>query len=148
MNISSHNPEGYPDPTVQSAFSGVSADASRRPFSRPFGYWPMVYICSPFASDPEGNTEKALRYCRFAVSQRTIPLAPHLLFPRFLREEDPYEREIGLFCGRVLLTKCTEIWAFGNVPSPGMSEELRKAKNRGMVIRYFTEDCREVRCCA
>lgn len=48
-------------------------------------------------------------------------------------------------CGQVLPVKCRDI---GSVLLSGMSGVLRKGKNRGMTIRYFTEDCREVRRCA
>ena len=41
---------------------------------------PLVYICSPFSGDIEGNTKKAREYSRFAVDQGAIPLAPHLLY--------------------------------------------------------------------
>ena len=44
-------------------------------------YKPLVYVASPYAGDILHNTELARRYCRYAVDQGCIPLAPHLLFP-------------------------------------------------------------------
>jgi hypothetical protein len=45
---------------------------------------PIVYICSPYSGDVEGNVDAARRYSRFAVDKGYIPIAPHLLFPQFL----------------------------------------------------------------
>ena len=35
----------------------------------------------------------------FAVDAGYIPIAPHLLFPQFLDDNKPKERELGLFSG-------------------------------------------------
>lgn len=48
-------------------------------------YRPLVYICSPLSGDVAGNTERAKQFCRFALDKGQIPLAPHLLFPQFIR---------------------------------------------------------------
>lgn len=45
--------------------------------------------------------------------------------------------------GLVLLTKCVEVWVFGAYISEGMAAGISKAKQRGMVVRYFTENCEE-----
>ena len=49
-------------------------------------YRPLVYICSPLSGNVEANTERARAFCRFALEQGQIPLAPHLLFPQFTGE--------------------------------------------------------------
>ncbi len=46
--------------------------------------------------------------------------------------------------GIVLLTKCVEVWVFGDMISQGMEKEIAKAESRGMPVRYFTMDCQEV----
>ena len=104
----------------------------------------MVYICSPFSGDPEGNTEKAKRYCRYATQAGYMPFAPHLFFPQFLRDELPRERELGLSMAMVMLAKCTELWVFGDDVTRGMAKEIRKARARNMRIRHFTTDCKEI----
>ena len=80
MGISRYNGEGYSDPTSHAALSGIRREerAAKR------AYRPLVYICSPFAGDTEGNMKKARRYSRFAVRSGAIPFAPHLLFPQFI----------------------------------------------------------------
>jgi len=139
MWIDKYNSEGYYDPTTYEAMR----ELLREELSRRYGtcYRPLVFICSPFAGDLESNTEKTKRYCRFAVEQNAIPLAPHLLYPQFMDEHDPDSRKLGLFFGRVLLGKCQELWVFGDTVSEGMSYEIRKAQKHNMLIRYFTEDC-------
>lgn len=105
-------------------------------------YRPMVYVCSPYAGDIENNTARARRYCRFAKEKKTIPFAPHLLFPQFLSEEK--ERDLAIFMGLVILGKCEELWVFGGHVSPGMAIEIEKAQRWNKPIRYFTADLAEV----
>ena len=102
---------------------------------------PIVYICSPYAGDTAANTEAARRYSRFAVETGYIPIAPHLLFPQFLNDADPDERELGLFFGNALMSKCSEVWVFGSRISAGMQTEINRAKWKNYRLRYFTEDC-------
>ena len=102
---------------------------------------PLVYICSPFSGDFEGNTKKAREYSRFAVDQGAIPLAPHLLLPQFMSEQT--ERELAMFMDMVFLGRCDEIWVFGSNISNGMAAEIEIAKQKNMKIRYFTEDLKE-----
>ena len=107
-------------------------------------YRPIVFICSPYADDPLNNERRAIRYCRFAVRQGYIPIAPHIYFTRFLDERNPKDRERGLFMGHVMLTKCVELWVFGDRITLGMEREIAKAGERAMPIRYFDEDMKEV----
>ena len=52
---------------------------------------------------------------------------------------------MALFMDIVLLSKCAELWVFGEKITSGMSIEIEKAKRKGQLIRYFTENCEEVR---
>jgi len=122
------NSEGCPDPTT--------AEYKQ--------YRSMVYICSPFAGDAEYNISRARRYCRFAVSEGCIPLAPHLHYPQFMDDLDKESRELGLTFAQFLLTKCDEVWVFGNRISDGMAREIAKAKELAIPIRFFSEKCEEV----
>lgn len=129
MTINKFNGDGYYDPTPYEALKKK--------------YRPLVYIASPFSGDMERNTRKAQGYCRFAISEGYLPLAPHLHYPQFLDDEDIEERELGLHFALVLLGKCEELWVFDKV-SEGMAEEIAKAKRRNMPIRYFDSKCEEV----
>ena len=107
-------------------------------------YRPLVYICSPLSGDVDGNMEKARQYCRFALEQGQIPLAPHLMFPQFMDDDDAEERELAIFMGIVLMGKCSEVWVFGESLSEGMRKEILIAKRRSQPVRYFDSDCKEV----
>lgn len=107
-------------------------------------YRPLVYICSPLSGDVPGNTERARKFCRFALEKGAIPLAPHLLFPQFMDDDDPAERELALFMDVILLGKCSELWVFGETVSAGMQTEIEVAKKRRQLIRWFNSACEEV----
>ena len=139
MTISKYNSEGYPDPTAHDALTAIEQEHRALHTFRP-----IVYICSPYAGDVQANTEAARRYSRFAVKTGYIPIAPHLLFPQFLNDADPAERELGLFFGNALMSKCSEVWVFGSHISAGMQTEINRAKWKSYRLRYFTKDCQEV----
>lgn len=139
MSISKYNNEGYPDPTAYNALSSIENEVRALRAFRP-----IVYICSPFAGDIEKNIAAARTYSRFAVEQGYIPIASHLLFPQFLNDSDPKERELGLFFGNAIMSKCSEIWVFGNHISSGMEAEIKRAKWKNYRLRYFTENLEEV----
>ena len=134
MGISKYNSEGYYDPVPQMAVNEIEKELHK--------WRPLVYICSPFLGDIEGNTQRARDYSRFAVDQGAVPLAPHLLLPQFMSEKT--ERDLALFMDMVFLGRCEQLWVFGKNISSGMAAEIDKAKQKKMKIRYFTEECQEV----
>ena len=73
-----------------------------------------------------------------------LTIAPHLLFPQFLDDDNSKERELGLFFGNALMSKCSEVWVFGGVISVGMEAEIKRAKWKNYRLRYFNESCEEV----
>ena len=143
-NSSFYNSEGYPDPTHYAVEMKMAKEERERKRML-HQFRPIVYICSPFSGDVKENKKKARTYSRFAVKKGYLPITPHLLFPQFLDDENPDEREIGLHMGLVLMTKCVEVWVFGEKRSEGMKREIQKAKWRGKVIRYFTSDMEEIK---
>ena len=140
MSINRFNAERYHDPTAYEALLTIEQEEREQRTFRP-----IVFICSPFAGDIENNVKAARRYCRFAVEMGNIPFAPHLLFPQFLDDSDPKERELGLFFGVALMSKCAEVWVFGETISAGMAKEIEKAEKRGMRIRWFNSKYEEVK---
>ena len=139
MSVSKLNAERYYDPTAYEALSAIEKEEKALRAFRP-----IVYICSPYAGDVEKNVEAAQRYSRFAVDKGYIPIAPHLLFPQFLNDRNPKERQLGLFFGNALMSKCSEVWVFGSRISAGMEDEIKRARWKNYRLRYFTEDCEEV----
>ncbi len=145
MKFNKYNSEGYHDPTPYEAFTNLEAEkrAAQSPPPVVKKFRPIVFICSPYADDPLNNERRAIRYCRFAVRQGCIPIAPHIYFTRFLDDRSPEERALGLFMGQVMLTKCVELWVFGDRVTSGMEREIAKAEERAMPIRYFDENMEE-----
>ena len=139
MSISKFNSEGYHDPTAYDALSSIENEARALRAFRP-----IVYICSPFAGDLEKNVVAARTYSRFAVEQGYIPIAPRLLFPQFLDDSDPKERELGLFFGNAIMSKCSEVWVFGSHISSGMEAEIKRAKWKTSRLSHFPETLDEV----
>ena len=138
MSVNLYNAERDLDPTAYEALMNIEREAKRT------AYKSLVFICSPFAGNIERNTRRAREFCRFAVSENRIPIAPHLLFPQFMEESDPEQRRLGIFFGLVLQSKCKEVWVFGGNITKGMAVEIEKAHERGLPVRHFTEQCVEV----
>ena len=123
------NAEHYMDLTAYEAIRNIEPEK--------FPFRPLVYICSPYSGDVEGNTKRTRAYCRYAVDKGCIPLAPNLYFPQFL--DDRTERALALFMDIVLLSKCAELWVFGETISEGMQKEIRYARRKGKLVKYFSE---------
>ena len=139
MYAEKFNSEGYHDPTAYEALTIIEKEERALRAFRP-----IVFICSPYAGEVEENILAARRYSRFAVDKGYIPIAPHLLFPQFLNDAAPNERQLGLFFGDALMSKCSEVWVFGSRVSAGMAVEIKRAKWKNYRLRYFDESCEEV----
>jgi len=141
MGINKYNSEGYYDPTPYEALTNIMKNEKAEKTS---AFKPLVYICSPYSGDVDANVKKARAFCRFALEQNCIPIAPHLMFPQFMDESNPKERELALFMDIVLMGKCTEVWVLGNTMSRGMETEIEKAEKRRQTVRYFNAGFEEV----
>lgn len=130
------NSKGYADPTAYRALRAVEISE--------FGHRPLTYICSPYCGDIEANVELARDLSDYAVRCRRIPLAPHLLFPQFMDDTDPWDRELAMFMGRVLLSKCEAMWVYTPRVSPGMKAEISWAHQLELPIIYFDRNFAEV----
>ena len=81
------------------------------------------------------------------IERKLVRAVKYMLrYPQLLCDDDPEERELGITMGFVLLSKCQELWCFGNIISKGMSVEIKKAKGLGILIRYFNTNCVETGC--
>jgi len=85
----------------------------------------LVYVCSPYGGLMD-NIKKAWKYCRYVVEKGHVPIAPQVIFPFFMSEEN--ERELIMKMNKKILEVCDELWIFGNKITEGMYEE----------IKYFT----------
>ena len=138
---SKYNAEGYYSPTEYEAFTRVEKE--ERAAKRAADFRPIVYICSPYSGNVNHNIEMARKYSRFAVDRDYLPIAPHLLFTQFMDDTVPEERETAIFMNFVLMSKCVELWVFGDTISAGMKAEIERAERKHMKIRYFTEELEE-----
>lgn len=136
-----YNAEGYVSPTEYAAFTRI--EKAERAAAKAAAFRPIVYICSPYSGEVERNLEMARKYSRFAVDQHCLPITPHIYFTQFMDDSIPDERETALFMNLVLMSKCAELWVFGDVISKGMKAEIDRAKRKHMKIRYFTKEMEE-----
>lgn len=68
-------------------------------------------------------------------------MAVHLMFPRFMNDNNDDDRTKAITMGLNILARCDELWCFGEKISKGMLIELMFASNYMIKIRHFTEDC-------
>lgn len=97
----------------------------------------LVYIASPFAGDVEQNIENARRYCLKAMDRGVTPVAPHLIYPQFLDDSDPAQRNMGTRAGLELLSRCDELWVCGTEVSAGMQKDIQFATGLGIPVRQM-----------
>ena len=136
-----YNAEGYFSPTEHEAFTRLENE--EKADRKAAAFRPIVYICSPYSGDTERNIKNAKRYSRFAVDKHYLPIAPHIYFTQFMDNCIPEERDTAIFMNWVLMSKCVELWVFGENISAGMKAEIDRAKRKHMRIRYFTEELEE-----
>ena len=139
------NSEGYADPTAGVALGRIMKEyrKERREVWRrqtELKERSKVYIVSRYAGDIENNVQNAIRYCRFAIDNKKMPIAAHLLYPQIVDDNNPDEREIGTMYGLALLALCDEVWCFGETLSSGMEQEIKEAKRLRKPMKYFTEE--------
>lgn len=103
-----------------------------------------VYICSPLRpvgpdskKELKNNIEIAKQACRLAISKGYLPLAPHLYFTQFLDDDIPKERTHGQKLGIEWLKNVSELWVIGDRISSGMQQELNKAKEWEIPVKYI-----------
>ena len=106
---------------------------------------PKVYVVSRYAGEVSRNVENARKYCRFVAQQKRIPIASHLIYPQFMNDNDPAEREMGTMFGLALLAQCDEVWCFGTTKSAGMTQELHEASRLKKRVRFFTAELEEIK---
>ena len=92
----------------------------------------IVYICSRHKpknkAEERRNFEVACDMSRRALEAGITPIAPHLMYPRFMDDRDRDERRVSLLAGLELLGVCDEVWYCGDYGiSDGMKQELYQA---------------------
>lgn len=72
------------------------------------------------------------------MEQGVTPIAVHLMYPQFLDDSSPKEREAGLQMGLRVLKACDELWLCGDRISAGMQRELEAARQLGLPVRQIS----------
>lgn len=99
-----------------------------------------VFICSRYAGDVERNVSTAMSLCRMAIDAGCAPFAPHLLYTRFLDDNDPTQRECGISLGLEFMSVCDEVWVYiGDGISDGMRCEIEHARKIGKPVVEIQE---------
>lgn len=96
-----------------------------------------VFIASPFA----GNVERNLKYLdlciKDAIEKGEAPFAPHYIYPKFLNDEIPEQREHGIILGLRWLFSCDTLLIYNNFGiSKGMQQEIRFAAEHNIPIEF------------
>lgn len=99
----------------------------------------LIFIASPYAGDVEKNIEYAKEACRYVLNEGNAFFCPHLLYPQILDDNNSEERKLGIDMGKEFLSKCDELWAFGNHISSGIFEEIEFARERGIPVKRVME---------
>lgn len=99
-----------------------------------------VYICSPYSGDVEINVKLAREFSAYALGFDVMPIAPHLLFPQFMDDNVPSEREMAINFNRQIFDSCEQLWVLLGESgiSRGMEVEIGWAEREGKAIRYFS----------
>ncbi len=107
----------------------------------------VLFICHPFASDPQGNVDRVRQICRWFAQQGYLPLAPHIYLPQF--HDEVTEREMAMDLCRRLIGLADELLVFGD-PTTGMKMEIEEAERLGVPVVHVVwgPQCNrpEVRC--
>ena len=119
------NSEGYRSPTEHEAFTRI--EKAEKAARKAAAFRPVVYICSLYSGDTEKNVKNAKRYSRFAVDRHYLPITPHIYFTQFMDDNIPAERDTAIFMNWVLMSKCAELWVFGDTVSSGIVPDFQTA---------------------
>ena len=125
---------------VTSSSGGQISPSERylQEWQRTAGGKALIYVASPYAGDTAHNIEFAKQACRAVMDSGHAFFAPHLLYPSVLDDNAPEQREFGMEMGISVLSRCDELWVFGDRISTGMRAEIDAAERMGIPIQYVT----------
>ncbi|WKD61692.1 hypothetical protein CCICO_08395 [Corynebacterium ciconiae DSM 44920] len=135
LDFSPRNTEGSPAPTAYEALTSLQRAQ--------YGYRPLVYVYPPYSDGIAANVELARAFCAHAVTRRNIPLAPHLYYSLFMDDNDPADRKLVVFTGRILLSRPEATWVYTDRAAVGMRAEISWAHHLDLPIKYFDVDFEE-----
>jgi len=101
------------------------------------------FICSPYQDDQGQNAARAARYCRNALWEGFIPVAPHLFIHTYLYDT----HSDGLYVNRLVknvLEECAEFRVYCDELTEEMLREIKKAQDLRIPVKFYDVDMREV----
>lgn len=98
---------------------------------------PIAFITSPFAGpDRVENEQYAIETCRLVALQTGyLPFAPHLYFTRFLNDEVPAERALGISYARTMQEIAARCGFFVPPWRPSFSHGMVHEHNLAVALR-------------
>jgi hypothetical protein len=126
-----------------------------------------AYICHPYSSDPEGNIEKVRNICKEIAHESVkhmdaelnivdplgdyitpfnsyncrdavvVPVAPHLLFPKFMSEDGGVSRDAAMAFCLGLMSICDELWVCSKEVTEGMRREIEYASTWAIRVVFW-----------
>lgn len=144
-------PPGGGDPATKPDATAVGTDTvNKEAATAP----KEIFVCSPYRPTSKteecrkdelaANISRAKTACRILTTLGFLPMAPHLYFTQFLKDEDAQERNTGMKLGMRWLEEADELWVFGNTISEGMAAEIEKAHELNKPVRNLPEPGRVV----
>lgn len=103
-----------------------------------------VFVCSPYRGHIEKNTKRAAYAAKILCDCGYIPIVPHLYFPQFLDDTDPYQRILGIELGVELMKECDLLWLLGPEITKGMEYELKAAKEIHIPVKMYDDQLRQI----
>lgn len=90
----------------------------------------LIFVCSPYRGNTKQNIAKAIEYCRKEIKDGNTPIAPHLIYPQIMTDDDK-----GIKLGLNILSRCDEVHVYGNT-SEGMQREIAYAHGKKIPVVY------------
>ena len=99
-----------------------------------------VYVAGPYSSDPENNTQEAIRIGHILMDMGFSPFIPHLTHYMELQRSRPYEEWLAMDNEFVIKCDCLL-----RIPgeSSGADKEVELAKKHGIPVLYDIEELKE-----
>ena len=84
-----------------------------------------ILVISPYSGDVRRNLSYLEHCLKYVIAQGHAPFAPHWIYPQYLDDKDPDQRELGLHMGLAWGEKAQEIWIFRDLgETEGMAYEI------------------------
>lgn len=123
-----------------------------------------VYVSHPYSDDPVGNVQKARKIVEkigatsiselvatdnindengmpdgYGYESVVCPICPLLTFPDSMSEVSGVSRKHALAFCLALVDSCDELWVIGGALTPGMRDEITRASEKGIPVRWVTD---------